>query len=73
MAHSLSGRLQPVLTAPLTLRGLFRLHRPVGVRGRRTDDPEFLHGGFAALTPDLTGEIRQALGWSAARRVGDAP
>jgi len=25
MAHSLSGRLQPVLTAPLALRGLFRL------------------------------------------------
>jgi hypothetical protein len=37
------------------------------------DDPGFLHAGFAPLEPDLTGEIRQALGEEAARREGDVP
>ena len=37
------------------------------------DDPRFLHAGFAPLEPDLTGEIRQALGDQAARREGDVP
>ncbi len=37
------------------------------------DDPGFLHGGFAPLEPDLTGEIRQALGEETARREGDVP
>jgi hypothetical protein len=33
--------------------------------------PGFLHAGFAPFEPDLTHEIRQALGERAARRVGD--
>lgn len=37
------------------------------------DSPFFLHGGFASFEPDLTGEIRQALGEQAARRSGDMP
>jgi hypothetical protein len=37
------------------------------------DSPGFLHGGFAPFEPDLTGEIRQALGEQAARRSGDVP
>jgi len=38
-----------------------------------TDSPGFLHGGFAPFEPDLTGEIRQALGEQVARRSGDVP
>ena len=72
MSHSPSGRLQLLLAAPLSLRGPLR-SAGSGVPGRRNDDPGFLRGGFAALTPDLTGEIRQALGHSAARRLGDVP
>jgi hypothetical protein len=37
------------------------------------DSPVFLHAGFAPFEPDLTQEIRQALGEQAARRAGDAP
>lgn len=37
------------------------------------ESPGFLHAGFAPFEPDLTHEIRQALGESAARRAGDEP
>jgi hypothetical protein len=35
------------------------------------DSPGFLHAGFTPFEPDLTNEIRQALGEDAARRAGD--
>jgi hypothetical protein len=37
------------------------------------ESPGFLHAGFAPFEPDLTHEIRQALGEQAARRAGDVP
>ncbi len=40
---------------------------------RPAESPGFLHAGFAPFEPDLTGEIRQALGEQAARREGDVP
>ncbi|HTB42504.1 MAG TPA: hypothetical protein VK741_02675 [Acetobacteraceae bacterium] len=36
-----------------------------------TESPGFLHSGFVPFEPDLTQEIRQALGEQAARRAGD--
>jgi hypothetical protein len=58
-----------------------RLAPPAEAPGRKshsasppaTDSPCFLHAGFAPYEPDLTGEIRQALGEQAARRSGDVP
>jgi len=35
--------------------------------------PSFLHPEFAPFEPDLTQEIRQALGEQAARSAGDVP
>jgi hypothetical protein len=35
--------------------------------------PGFLHAGFASLEPDLTHEVRLALGEQAALRAGDLP
>ena len=37
------------------------------------ESPGFLHAEFAPFEPDLTDEIRQALGEQAARRAGDVP
>jgi len=37
------------------------------------ESPGFLHAEFAPFEPDLTHEIRQALGEQAARRAGDVP
>jgi hypothetical protein len=37
------------------------------------ESPGFLRAGFAPFEPDLTHEIRQALGEQAARRAGDVP
>ncbi|MGA3403317.1 MAG: hypothetical protein ABSC95_29225 [Acetobacteraceae bacterium] len=57
-----------------------RLAQPTAAPGRRptasplpAESPGFLHAGFAPFEPDLTGEIRQALGEEAARRAGDVP
>jgi hypothetical protein len=36
----------------------------------RDESPGFLHAGFASFEPDLTQEIRQGLGESAARDAG---
>jgi hypothetical protein len=40
---------------------------------RPAESPGFLQAGFAPFEPDLTHEIRQALGEQAARRAGDMP
>ncbi len=37
------------------------------------ESPGFLHPEFAPFEPDLTQEVRQALGEEAARHVGEAP
>lgn len=40
---------------------------------RTGESPGFLHAGFAPFEPDLTQEIRQALGEQAAHRAGERP
>jgi hypothetical protein len=47
--------------------------QPAAPAQRAADGPVFLHSEFAPFEPDLTGELRQALGEAAARRVGDVP
>lgn len=39
----------------------------------KPDDPTFLHAGFASLAPDLTGEVRQALGTQPNDDSGEVP
>lgn len=48
-------------------------HPSLGPSPLADESPGFLHGGFAPFEPDLTGEVRQALGEQAARRSGDVP
>ena len=56
-----------------------RPSQPIEAAGRQplvpppAESPGFLHAGFAPFEPDLTHEIRQALGEQAARRAGDVP
>jgi hypothetical protein len=47
--------------------------RRAAAASRGDEGPVFNHAGFATLAPDLTGELRQALGDQAARDAGDVP
>ena len=73
MAHSPSGHFQSLLAGRLSALHARRPLRPGPARARSDDAPGFLRGGFASLTPGLTQEICQALGESAAQRMGAVP